>query len=221
MPDFPIAFQTVPCDSIDEKHLFERGISRSSYQGQFLRFECDQVRLPDGHIAVREYIAHTGAVMIIPLLEDGRLILERQFRYAVSRVLIEFPAGKLDPNETSLECAQRELKEETGYTATEWAFASLIHPVGPYSSEHIDIWFARGLISGERQLDEGEFLDVFAASLEDLQIWISTGIVTDAKTIIGAVWIQNVRHGLWDLKWLPADSPMQPIPAGPCLPALG
>ena len=106
------------------------------------------MRLPDGKEATREYVIHPGAVMVIPMLDDGRLVLERQFRYPMGRVMIEFPAGKLDPGEDVLTCARRELLEETGYTATEWARAGVLHPVISYSTEFIEVWFARGLHPG-------------------------------------------------------------------------
>lgn len=174
-------------------------------QGGFLKAFRDQVRLPDGSQAEREYIVHPGAVMVIPLLEgeDGgtRLVLERQYRYPVAQVIVEFPAGKLDPGEATLACAQRELKEETGYTAREWARAGVLHPVVAYSNEFIDIWFARGLTAGARQLDAGEFLDVFTATPTELYAWCRDGQVTDAKTLIGALWLQNVENGLWSLDW--------------------
>jgi len=177
-------------------------------KGRFLHAFRDEVRLPDGSQSYREYFVHPGAVMIIPLLDaaDGTpsLVLERQYRYPVKQTLIEFPAGKLDPGESTLECAQRELREETGYTAREWARAGVLHPVVAYSTEFIEIWFARGLTRGERQLDAGEFLEVFSASVEQLQGWCRDGQVTDAKTLIGALWLQNTLSGAWPLEWRPA-----------------
>jgi ADP-ribose pyrophosphatase len=162
----------------------------------------DTVRLPDGKEASREYVIHPGAVMVVAELPDGRLVLERQFRYPVQAVMVEFPAGKLDPGEDSLACARRELLEETGYTARQWARAGVLHPVISYSTEFIDIWFARELTAGERQLDAGEFLDVFSASADELLQWCRDGRVTDAKTLTGMLWLQNLRAGAWTLDWV-------------------
>ena len=169
------------------------------------------MELPDGTVTTREYVVHPGAVMIVPLLDDGaghvRLVMERQFRYPVGQTIIEFPAGKLDPGEAGFACAQRELREETGYIAAEWARAGMLHPLVAYSTEFIEVWFARGLTAGPRQLDAGEFLDVFTASLDDLQGWCRDGRVTDAKTLIGALWLQNVQSGAWALDWQRPASP--------------
>ncbi|MBP7566201.1 MAG: NUDIX hydrolase [Burkholderiaceae bacterium] len=166
----------------------------------------DEVRLPDGTLTTREYVIHPGAVMVIPMLDDGRLVLERQYRYPVRQAMIEFPAGKLDAGESTQRCAERELLEETGYTAREWARAGVMHPVISYSTEFIEIWFARGLVAGERQLDAGEFLDVYAATPAELLDDCRTGRVTDAKTLAGALWLQNVLSGAWTLGWRPALS---------------
>lgn len=188
----------------DDSHLTERKIdSQELFKGHFLHAFRDTVELPNGKQTAREYVIHSGAVMIIPLLDDGRLVLERQFRYPVGRVMIEFPAGKLDPGEDSLVCAQRELLEETGYSAREWARAGVLHPVISYSTEFIDVWFARGLVLGERQLDEGEFLEVITASPAELLAWCRDGRVTDAKTLTGALWVQNVLSGAWEVDWKP------------------
>jgi ADP-ribose pyrophosphatase len=181
--------------------------SETVFQGRFLHAVRDHVRLPDGSVATREYFVHPGAVMVIPLLDDGkggyRVVLERQYRHPVGRVMVEFPAGKLDAGEVTQTCAQRELQEETGYTACEWAHAGVMHPVIAYSTEFIDIWFARGLKLGAQRLDAGEFLEVFTATPQELIQWCQQGRVTDAKTLAGALWLQNVLQGDWTLDWLP------------------
>ena len=189
----------------EDVHLREERISSDSvYEGHFLKVRCDSVRLPSGKAAKREYIVHPGAVMIIPLLDDGRLLMERQYRYPMGRVMLEFPAGKLDAGEAPLVCAQRELLEETGYRAAEWAYAGVLHNAIAYSDEGIQIFFARGLVAGDRQLDEGEFLDVVSYTPEELDAFAASGAMTDAKTLIGLLWLSRWQQGSWALDWRPA-----------------
>lgn len=195
---------------MSDRHLVEVQLSsKELFQGRLLHAFRDQVALPDGNSATREYIVHPGAVMVIPLLQEAdgtcRVVLEKQFRYAVGRVMIEFPAGKLDAGESRWQCAQRELREETGYSAAQWAHAGVLHPVIAYSTEVIDIWFARHLTAGSRHLDDGEFLDVFTAEPEELLRWCCDGTVTDGKTLTGALWLQNVLAHAWSLDWQNTD----------------
>ena len=184
--------------------------SESLFQGSFLHAFRDHVALPDGNVAFREYVVHPGAVMVIPLLirRDGELavVMERQFRYPVGQVMVEFPAGKLDPGEAPFCCAQRELLEETGYSALEWARAGVMHPVIAYSTEFIEIWFARGLSAGPQSLDEGEFLEVFTVTPAQLMQWCRNGEVTDAKTLAGTMWLQNYLSDAWPLSWVTAPT---------------
>jgi len=188
-------------------HLHELKVSSAELcKGNFLHVLRDTVTLPNAALATREYVVHPGAVMVVPLIEEApgqiRLVLERQFRYPVNRTIIEFPAGKIDAGEDPFHCAQRELQEETGYVATSWARAGMLHPVVSYSTEFIDIWFARGLVAGASRLDQDEFLDVFTATPAELMAWCRDGQITDAKTLVAALWLQNVLSGAWQLDWL-------------------
>lgn len=188
-----------------EHHLVERQLdSTQVYQGHFLDVRRDRIELPDGKTAHREYIRHPGAVMVVPLLDDGRLLMERQYRYPMGRVMLEFPAGKLDAGEPPLRCGQRELLEETGYSAAEWAYAGVLNNAIAYSDEGIHIYFARGLRRGEQQLDEGEFLDLVIHSVDELDQLAASGELTDAKTLIGLLWLQRWQQGAWALDWQPA-----------------
>jgi ADP-ribose pyrophosphatase len=155
---------------VTDPHLREQGLGGVVLsRGNFLEVRRDDVLLPDGSQATREYVVHPGAVAIVPLLDDGRLVLERQFRYPVGKVLLEIPAGKIDPGEDTLACAQRELLEETGYYAREWARAGVVHNAAAYSTEGIEIWFARGLSAGTQRLDVGEFLELCLLSEAELE----------------------------------------------------
>ena len=182
--------------------LVERCVaSEPLFEGAFLRAFRDQVALPDGSLAAREYVRHPGAVVVIAQADDGRYVVERQYRYPVQRVMLEFPAGKLDAGEDPFVCGQRELQEETGFRAREWAYAGAMHLAIAYSDEVIHIFFARGLVAGAQALDAGEFLEVELMTLADLLHAAQTGALTDAKSLSCLLWLQNVHAGTWALDW--------------------
>ena len=198
------SFQDLPSG---DAHLREERISGEDiYGGIFLNMKRDNVSLPDGGEAVREYLTHPGAVAVLAILDDGRVLLERQYRYPIAKACIEIPAGKLEIGEDPLLCAKRELEEETGYTATKWSYIRRIHPVISYSTEFIDIYLAEGLMPGKSHLDDEEFLDVFAAPLEQLLAWVEDGEITDVKTTISTYWLDRHRRGLVQAKPIPEVS---------------
>lgn len=167
------------------------------YEGSFLKLRRDTVRLPDGRQGTREYIRHPGAVVVIALVDDDHVVMIKQYRYPVQRLIVEFPAGKLDAGEPPLECARRELLEETGYSATEWSELGHMHLAVGYSDEIIHIFLARGLVSGERQLDEDEFLHVEVQPIAQVLEVCRTGGITDAKSLSCALWLQNLHSRQW------------------------
>jgi ADP-ribose pyrophosphatase len=173
------------------KDLTEQGLSSEQvYDGALLKVYRDRVRLPDGKVSAREYIRHPGAVAVVPLFDDDRVLLERQFRYPNRREFIEIPAGKLEPGEPHLETAKRELLEETGYTAAEWTRLGAIHVSIAYSDESIELFVARRLTLSERKLDDGEFLEVFSLPFGEAIDMIRDGRITDAKTVAALLWLK-------------------------------
>ena len=183
----------------DHKHLHEIQIeSKEVYSGKLLNVRSDRVQLPDGQESVREYIIHQGAVLVIPILDNGNLIIERQFRYPLRRAFLELPAGKIDNGEEILATAKRELLEETGYSASDWRYLGMIHPCIGYSNERIEIFLARGLRRESRQqLDHGEFLDLLEMSVDDALAAVRSGDITDGKTISALFWVEKVLHSGW------------------------
>jgi ADP-ribose pyrophosphatase len=177
------------------KDLTERRLSsRLVYDGKLLKVRSDTVRLPDGATAEREYIEHPGAVAVT---EAGELVMERQFRYPLSRDMIEIPAGKIDPGEDPLATAKRELQEETGYTAAEWAHVATINIAIAYSNEHIEIYLAKRLTQEKAKLDDEEFLEVFTLPLATALAWVREGKITDSKTVSGLFWAEKILGGGW------------------------
>jgi ADP-ribose pyrophosphatase len=172
--------------------------SQVVYQGVFLKVRKDVAGLPDGSTGVREYIVHPGAAAMVPLFDDGRILIERQFRYAVRQTFVEIPAGKLDPGETSLQTAKRELVEETGHVAAEWAFLTKIHPAIGFADEFIDIYLCRGLSKAVQQLDLGEFVELDVVTLGWLVDEVRAGRLTDVKTQIAVHRLERIVSGEWD-----------------------
>ena len=161
------------------------------FDGNLLKVHRDTVRLPDGSEGQREYIRHPGAVAIVPLFEDGSVLLERQFRYPNRREFIEIPAGRLEPGEPHLETAKRELLEETGYAASDWTRLGVIHTAIGFSDETIELFLAKGLEHRGAQLDAGEFLEVLRVPFEEAIAMIRDGRITDAKSVIGLLWLKT------------------------------
>jgi ADP-ribose pyrophosphatase len=153
-------------------------------QGNLLTVKRDKVQLANGNTSYREYVTHPGAVVIVPILASGNIVLERQFRYPLHQVLIELPAGKIDPNEDVLTTGQRELLEETGYSASDWVKLGIQHPCIGYSNEVIHIFLAQNLSAGKTKRDADELLEVFELSLADCLGMVVRGEITDSKTVV-------------------------------------
>ncbi len=194
----PTGHSASGADVSGDRHLTETTVSSTQvFDGHLMKVYQDWVRLPNGAQSVREFTKHPGAVMIIPVLDDGRLVMERQFRYPLHQVFLEFPAGKIDLNEDPVLTAHRELQEETGYEATTLQYLTTIHPVISYSTERILLYVARGLTLGDRALDDNEFLDVVLVEQTELMAQVQSGQVSDVKTIIGAFWLEKLQTGQW------------------------
>ena len=173
----------------DFKNLVEvKTGSEEIFDGVILHVFKDTVQLPNGHPATREVIRHVGAVGVIPVTDDGKVIIERQFRYPLNSVITEIPAGKLDSfTEDRLSAAKRELEEETGYTAEEWIPMGDYYPTPAYCDERITLYLAKGLRLGQRHLDEDEFLNFEAVPLATLVEDVMSGRITDGKTQVAVL----------------------------------
>ncbi|MEN9773115.1 MAG: ADP-ribose pyrophosphatase [Pseudomonadota bacterium] len=179
--------------TLDETQLSSERV----FEGRFLKINRDRVRLPDGAESFREYVVHPGAAVMVPIFDDGRILIERQYRYALRQSFIEVPAGKRDPGEDFFATAQRELLEETGYEAREWARMTQLHPAIGFATEVMEIWLCRDLHHRGQQLDEHEFLELEIVSIDWLLAEVLAGRVTDVKTQIVALWLDRFRSGLW------------------------
>ncbi len=184
-----------------EQELAERQLSsKEIFDGKILHVFEDTVSLPNGNRATREYLRHIGAVCIVPVLSNGDVLIERQYRYPVGGVLSEIPAGKLDsPDEDHLAAAQRELREETGALAGRWQSLGVFYPACAYSDEAIEMFLAREITFTARELDEDEFLNVERVPLRRLYEDVMAGRIPDAKTQIAILKVycmleQEERH---------------------------
>lgn len=180
------------------KHLREIELeSELVYEGIFLKLRRDRARMPDGSERGREYVVHPGAAAMVPLMADDRILVERQFRYPLRDVFVEIPAGKIDPGETALDTARRELIEETGFSARQWAPLTRIHPAIGFANEVIEIFLCRDLVEVGRQLDHGEFMDLEFVTLGWLVDELRAGRLTDVKTQIAVLWLERIYAGQW------------------------
>ena len=168
-------------------------LSEQKFSGRLIDLYLDQVELPNGETATREWIDHPGAVCLIPILPDGKICLIRQFRYGPGEEFIEIPAGKLDAGEAPLDCAYRELEEETGYRTNKLTFLTNIHPAIGFSNEKMWMYFAEELELSKKKLDEDEFLELLPTPLNKALEWVFSGKITDVKTIIGIMWMKELK----------------------------
>jgi ADP-ribose pyrophosphatase len=175
---------------------------QSMFQGKLLHVYRDLVRAPDGHEQTFEYTLHPGASVVIPMLDNGQVLLERQWRYALNKSFLEFPAGKLAIGEDPFLAAQRELQEETGYTAKHWASLGVMHPVIGYSTESIYLYAAKGLIPGPAAREQGECMELITMTPAELFEAIRLGQITDSKTLTCALWLDRILRKEWQVDWL-------------------
>lgn len=181
-------------EKTERERLGETHVStKEIFDGVIMHVYKDTVTLPDGNTAYREFMRHVGAVCVIPVTEDNEVIVERQFRYPIDKVITEIPAGKLDSKkEDRLEAAKRELWEETGIRADKWLDMGEIYPACAYSDEVLNLYLATGLHFGERNLDEDEFLDIQKVPLTELVEQVMSGKIADSKTQIAI--LKAARH---------------------------
>ena len=182
----------------NSRSLTEKKISNQCvYEGNFLHMYQDKIIMPDGKLSVREYVTHPGGVVIIPLLDNGNLVLERQYRYPLHQDFYELPAGKIEHNEDPLASAKRELLEETGYIASEWRYITTLYPCIGYSNEKQMYFLAEGLDLRGACPDDGENIEIFTLSFSEAIEWVRTGKITDSKTVSGLFWAEKLIHGNW------------------------
>ena len=182
----------------ERKSMAESTLERQTvFEGKVLKVRRDLARLPDGATATREFVMHPGAAAMVPIGGDERILVERQFRYAMGQMYVEIPAGKIDAGETSIQTARRELLEETGYEAQQWGFLTRIHPAIGFSDEVMDIYLARDLSLRERAMDVDEFLEIEWVTLGWMMDELRAGRLPDVKTQIAVHWLDRLFSGQW------------------------
>jgi ADP-ribose pyrophosphatase len=168
--------------------------SRTAYAGRLLRLNEDEVELPDGGRARREYVLHPGAVVIIPLMDEDTLLLEHQYRYPLQRHFLELPAGKIEAGEPPAETARRELLEETGYLAQRWEFLTTLYPCVGYSDERIELFLAHDLRFEGHPGEDDEFIETLELPIDLALEKVFAREITEAKTILGVLWADRLRR---------------------------
>jgi ADP-ribose pyrophosphatase len=182
-----------PIDDVESlQNLRETQITSSGiYDGKVLKMRQDTVELPNGEHGYREVLSHPGGIVILPVLDDGKILLIKQFRYALNKVIYEFPAGKLEPGEDPFECAKRELEEETGYAANQWQSCHYVYTAPGFCNEKLYLYKATELTKLENpHTEDDEFIEVVTHTIEELVALIKQGVITDAKTVCGVFWLQ-------------------------------
>ena len=167
--------------------------STKIFSGKLINLYLDNVSLPNGKKSTREWVDHPGAVCLVPIIDNGDILLIRQFRYGPRDEFIEIPAGKLDKNEEPLKCGLRELEEETGYKSNKLTFLTNIHPAIGFSNEKMWMYLAEELELSEKKLDDDEFLELLPTPLNVALEWVFSGKITDVKTIIGILWMKELK----------------------------
>lgn len=178
----------------DADLIEEKVSSEDVFDGNLLHVKKDTVRLPNGNIAYREWIKHPGASAVVPVTPEGRLIFVRQYRYPIQQVTLEIPAGKLDAEgEDPLDCARRELSEETGYQAEKYTFLTKLATTVGFSNEFIYIYAAEGLTAGRQHPDEDEFINVCTLTMDEAMAKIRSGEICDAKSVTAVLLLRDLQ----------------------------
>lgn len=178
----------------DADLIEEKVSSEDVFDGNLLHVKKDTVRLPNGNIAYREWIKHPGASAVVPVTPEGRLIFVRQYRYPIQQVTLEIPAGKLDAEgEDTLDCAKRELSEETGYQAEKYTFLTKLATTVGFSNEFIYIYAAEGLTAGRQHPDEDEFINVCTLTMDEAMAKIRSGEICDAKSVTAVLLLRDLQ----------------------------